>query len=338
MNSTPSGIQATFPQFHARAPWWGSDLQTVRNYIVHDYPDLTRWPAEQFFFPMTNGDRLSASFHRPANNRKRPTVVLIHGFTGCADSAYVLASARHLLENDYPILRLNLRGAGPTRQACREMYHAGRSEDLRRVVGEIPKRLTENGIAAVGFSLGGNMLLEYLGEEGASAQFDAAITVSAPIDLALATRRMQAPRNWVYHRWLVANTKREWLNGPSTLDSRQTAAVRRSRSIYGLDDDVVGPVNGFTDAEDYYDRCSGKRFLGAIKVPTLVIHAADDPWVPVEMYRRVTWAVNDNLVPAITPGGGHVGFHGRHGRWHDRGIVHFLEQLNFETAGQAAVG
>ncbi len=110
-----TGIPATFPPFRARAPWWGPDLQTLRNYIRHDYADLTPWPAEFFFFPMTNGDRLSASWHRPADNNERPTVLIIHGFTGCADSAYVLASARHLLENGYPVLRLNLRGAGPTR-------------------------------------------------------------------------------------------------------------------------------------------------------------------------------------------------------------------------------
>ncbi len=172
-----TGTPATFPPFRGRAPWWGPDLQTVRNYIVHDYADLTPWPAESLFFPMANGDRLSASFHRPDNNGKRPTVLLIHGFTGCADSAYVLASARHLLENGYPVLRLNLRGAGPTRQACRELYHAGRSDDFRRVVGDIPKRLAENGLVAMGFSLGANMLLKYLGEEGAATPVDAAISI-----------------------------------------------------------------------------------------------------------------------------------------------------------------
>jgi len=328
MSATPNSTPITFPPFRVRAPWWGSDLQTVRNYILHDYADLTGWPAEPLVFPMANGDRLSGSFHRPADQGKRLTVVLIHGFTGCTDSAYMLATTRHLLENGYPVLRLNLRGAGPTREDCREMYHAGRSDDLREVVAALPQEFRENGLAAVGFSLGGNMLLKYLGEEGASTPFDAAISVSAPIDLALATQRMGAPRNWPYHRWLVANTKREWLKGPSTLDSRQTEAVRLSRTIYHLDDAVVGPLNGFAGADDYYERCAAKKFLGAIKVPTLVIHASDDPWVPVAMYRLVDWAANDNLLSVITPGGGHVGFHGRGGRWHDRAIVQFLEELN----------
>lgn len=326
MNCAP----ITFPPFRTRAPWWGPDLQTVRNYILHDFPNLSEWPAEQLVFPMANSDRLSGSFHRSAIDGGRPIVVLIHGFTGCADSAYLLASTRYLLENGYPVLRLNLRGAGPTRPECREMYHAGRSDDLREVVAALPPEFHTSGMAAVGFSLGGNMLLKYLGEEGGAAPFLAAVSVSAPIDLALATRRISAPRNWIYHRWMVANTKREWLKGPSTLDIRQTEAVSKSRSLYELDDGVVGPLNGFTGADDYYERCAAKAFLGGVKMPTLVIHASDDPWVPAAMYRQADWSANDNLLPVITPGGGHVGFHGREGRWHDRAIVQFLDGLTLE--------
>jgi predicted alpha/beta-fold hydrolase len=322
----------SFAPFRPRAPWWGPDLQTVRNYLRNDYPDLSAWPAEDLDFPMSNGDRLSGSLNRPADASERPTVVLVHGFTGCADSAYMLASARHLLESGYPVLRLNLRGAGPIRPECRELYHAGRSDDFRRAVREFPQRLTGNGLAAVGFSLGGNMLLKYLGEEGTATPFDIAVSVSAPIDLALATQRISAPRNWFYHRWLVANTKRDWLSGPTMLNDRQLDAVRRSHSLYGLDDQVVGPLNGFAGADDYYDRCGAKRFLGAVKVPSLLIHAGDDPWIPVAMYDRIDWAANDNLTPVITPSGGHVGFHGRGGRWHDRAIVQFLDQTYFSTA------
>ncbi len=334
MNDAPPAL----PPFRPRAPWWGPDLQTVRNFLCNDYPELSAWPAEELNFPMANGDRLSGSLHQLAEPTQRPTVVLIHGFTGCADSAYMLASARHLLQCGYPVLRLNLRGAGPTRPDCRELYHAGRSDDFRRVVAEFPSRLAENGLAAVGFSLGGNMLLKYLGEEGTATPFDVAVSISAPIDLALATQRISAPRNWLYHRWLVANTKRNWQSGPTTLDARQVAAVHQARTLYGLDDAVVGPLNGFADADDYYEKCAGKRFVGAVKIPCLLIHAADDPWIPVAMYDRIDWAANANLTAAITSGGGHVGFHGRNGRWHDRTIVQFLEHSYFSAAAPAAVG
>lgn len=317
----------TLPPFRARAPWWGGDLQTVRNYIVRDYPDLSAWPAQQLFFPMRNGDRLSGELQRPANGNARPLVLLIHGFTGCADSAYMLASARYLLENGYQVLRLNLRGAGPTRPDCREMYHAGRSDDLREVLAALPLAGFEHGLAAVGFSLGGNMLLKYLGEEGEATPFHAAAVVSAPIDLAAASARMRALRNRLYHKWLVSTSKREWLKGPSTLNRDQLGRVSASQSLYQLDDWVVGPLNGFSGADDYYARCSANQFFGAIGVPTLIIHAEDDPWIPVAVYRRVDWAANHKLAPVITPGGGHVGFHGRGGRWHDRAIGQFFGRL-----------
>lgn len=315
-----------FSPFRARAPWWGSDLQTIRNHILHDYADLTPWPAEQLFFSMANGDRLSGDYHSPAPETKHPAVVLIHGFTGCADSAYILNSARCLLENGYPVVRLNLRGAGPTRADCCELYHAGRSNDLRRVIASLPEKVTANGLVAAGFSLGGNMLLKYLGEEGAVTGLQAAIAVSAPIDLASATRRVGARRNWIYHRWLVGNTKRDWLSGPTTLDEEQQNAMRAARTIYALDDEIVGPLNGFTGADDYYRKCSAQQFLSAVTVPTLIIHAADDPWIPASIYRDVDWTANDYLLPMITSGGGHVGFHGSGGRWHDNAIVKFLGQ------------
>ncbi len=321
-----SGGAATFSPFRARMPWWGPDLQTLRNYLLRDYPDLSAWPAEPLAFSMTNGDRLSASFHSPAGERERPTVVLVHGFTGCADSAYMFASAKHLLENGFPVLRLNLRGAGPTRADCRELYHAGRSDDFRQIVAALPDRITRRGLTAVGFSLGGNMLMKYLGEEGAATPLQAAVSVSAPIDLIQSTRRINAFRNRVYHRWLVANAKQEWLSGPSILDAKQVEKVHKSRTLYELDDGVVGPLNGFTGADDYYNRCSAESFLPAIEIPTLVIHADNDPWIPAAIYRRVNWSANKNLVPQITAGGGHVGFHGRGGRWHDNAIVQFFGQ------------
>ncbi|NNE83156.1 MAG: alpha/beta fold hydrolase [Alphaproteobacteria bacterium] len=331
-----TGTPLSFSPFRARAPWFGGDLQTVRNHVLQDYADLASWPAEAFFFPMENGDRLSASLHMPETDHGYPTIILIHGFTGCADSAYVLGSARYFLENGYPVMRLNLRGAGSTRSACQELYHAGRSDDYRRVIDDIPKRLSKNGLVAVGFSLGGSMLLKYLGEEGNSTPLDAAISVSAPIDLSWATQRINARRNWIYHRWLVANTKRDWLAGPSILDNNQLESLQRSKTIYGLDDSVVAPLNGFADADDYYRQSSAAQFLGGIKIPTMLVHATNDPWIPVEMYEQIDWAANDCLLSAVTSGGGHVGFHGRDGRWHDRSTAQFIDSLNLETKSRDA--
>ena len=171
------------------------------------------------------------------------------------------------------------------------------------------------------------MLLKYLGEAGAATSLRAAVSVSAPIDLAMATRRISAWRNWLYHRWLVVHSKADWLAGPSILSDAQRRSVASARTLYELDDEVVGPLNGFSGADDYYERCAAKRFLEAVAVPTLILHAADDPWIPQMMYRQVDWTTNSSLIPVIASAGGHVGFHGRNGRWHDHAIEAFVGQF-----------
>ncbi|MGH6958968.1 MAG: alpha/beta fold hydrolase, partial [Dongiaceae bacterium] len=123
--------------FIPRPPWWGGDLQTLRSYLRRPSPDLTPHAAETVEFTTADGsgDTLLATLNRPAAAAHRPLVVLIHGLTGCAESTYMLATARHLLDRGHPVLRLNLRGAGASRPRCRFQYHAGRSEDLRAVIG-----------------------------------------------------------------------------------------------------------------------------------------------------------------------------------------------------------
>jgi len=240
-----AGAPLTFPRFRSRMPWWGRDLQTLRNYILKKEPSLTDYPAERLEFPMTDGDRLVASLHRPHREREgvqgqRSLVILIHGLTGSEDSAYIRTSARHLLEQGYPVLRLNLRGAGPSQGLCRSRYHAGRSEDLRQLLGQMDGRLAGSGLLLVGYSLGGNLMLKYLGEAG--------------------RRAMALP------------------------------------------------------------------LLPEIRVPTLIIHARNDPWIPFASYRDVDWAANPRLLPLFARGGGHVGFHGRGSPvpWHDRCMAVFF--------------
>ena len=316
-----------------RAPWLGPNLQTLRNYLRRPAIDL---PASGFerielAMPDGSGDRLLGDFNRPANDVGKPLVVLIHGLTGCSTGTYMLVSARHLLRLGYPVLRLNLRGAGPTRGLCRQQYHAGRSEDLRAALAALPAALTGRGVFAVGYSLGANMLLNYLGEQGADGPVRAAGAISAPIDLAAASRRIRAPRNRAYHGWLLRRMQEEALGGDG-FSAAEREAIRAARSVYEFDQRLVGPSNGFAGADDYYARCSGLRFLPAIAVPTLVIHALDDPWIPGATYRQFDWNSTPGLVPLLPGRGGHVGFHGAGTRlpWHDRCLEIFFAEMTGE--------
>jgi uncharacterized protein len=328
-----------YPRFLARPPWWGGDLQTIRNYLRKPAIALDPYPAERLDFPMLDGsdDVLVATLNHPlSTDGSRPLVVLIHGLTGCEASTYMQASARHLLERGHPVLRVNLRGAGPSRPRCRLQYHAGRTEDLRSVVGRMDGRLAANGIVIVGFSLGGNMLLKYLGEQGRRAPLRGAVSVSAPIDLKATQLRLMQRRNRRYHDHLLARMKEEIAAPDSVLTDLERAALDTTSSIYEFDEYIVAPRNDFANADDYYARCSANNFLGEIRVPTLLIHARNDPWIPPNAYLAFDWSSNPRLTPLLPKGGGHVGFHGFGSfvPWHDRCIAAFLDRLTVARAGR----
>jgi uncharacterized protein len=256
----------------------------------------------------------------------RPLVVLIHGLTGFEDSFYLRNTASHLLERGFPVVRLNLRGAGPSRPLCRFQYHAGRSEDLGAALAQLPAPLTRAGIVAVGYSLGGNMLLKYLGEAGRAVLLRAAISVSAPLDLAGASRRMMRHRNALYQRYLLGAMRHEALASGAELAASERAAIREARSIWEFDHRFSAPRSSRNTPRPRQSRCAAQRFLDGIEVPTLVIHALDDPWIPVDAYLAYDWSRNRHLVPLLAPSGGHVGFRGSDSgaAWHDRCIERFL--------------
>ncbi len=318
------------PSFRPRFPWWGGDLQTMANRLRRGAVDLAPHAGERLRFPLADGtgDTLLATLHRPAMARAgTPLVLLIHGLTGSEDSHYILSQARLLLDRGHRVLRLNLRGAGPSRALCAGHYYAGRSQDFRMLLSLLPAELVRDGLAAVGYSLGGAMLLKYLGEEGGSSPLKAAASVCAPIDLAITCRNMMRPRNRIYHHHLLSQMKIEAMGEGAVLSANERAAIMKSRTVWEYDDVFIAPHYGFGSAENYYERCKPLRFMADIRVPTLMLAAGNDPWIPDSLYRGYDWAANKALVPLLPVSGGHVGFHGAGSDqpWSDIMIARFLE-------------
>ncbi len=318
------------PPFRPRFPWWGGDLQTMANRLRGAAVDLAPHTSERLRFPLTDGtgDTLLATLHRPAVPRAGAMLVLlIHGLTGSEDSSYILSQARLLLDRGHRVLRLNLRGAGPSRALCGGHYYAGRSQDLRALLSLLPADLTHDGLAAVGYSLGGAMLLKYLGEEGASSPLKAAVSVCAPIDLAVTCRNMMRARNRLYHHHLLSQMKLEATGQGAMLSAVERTAIGNSRTVWEYDDVFIAPHYGFGNAENYYESCKPLRFMADIRVLTLMLAAGDDPWIPAALYRGYDWAANKALVPLLPESGGHVGFHGvgSDQPWSDIVIARFLE-------------
>ncbi len=329
MRSWPTNPVAALPPFRPRLPWWGGDLQTVRNFLIGPRRLARAAPAERMRFEMSDGtgDVLLGALDRGGRGGDLPLVVLIHGLTGCEDSAYILATAAHGLTAGADVLRLNLRGAGPGRGRTREQYHAGRTGDLFDVMTVLAAKAPARGILLVGFSLGGNMVLKFLAEHSGRFPIAAALSVSAPIDLAAASRRMMAPRNALYQRYLLTGMKREGLDGKA-LSPAERRAIERARSVYAFDDTFGGPRNGYAGAEDYYADSEARGRLGEIRTPTVMIHADNDPWIPAEAHRAARATASGYVRVVLVRGGGHVGFHGKGGpiAWHDCCLLALLTE------------
>lgn len=316
--------------FRERAPWWGGDLQTLRNMLVGAKVALPA-TSERLYLPVSDGsgDRLAAMLDRPSRPADGPLVVLIHGLTGSEDSAYVRGSAAFHLNRGRRVLRLNLRGAGPSRRTCGGHYHAGCAVDIRDSLKALDGEATARGLFPIGYSLGGNVLINLLAHHAEGLPIRGAATVSAPIEPAQSARRLVSPRNAIYHSWLLRQMKAESTAPGARLSEDERAAVVGAKTIRQFDDRFIAPRNGFAGAADYYDRTAGARVVQNIRTPTLMIHARNDPWIPADPYAALERDRPANVQVFLLPSGGHVGFHASdHAEtWHDRCVDAFLRSL-----------
>ena len=319
------------PPFTQRFPWWGGDLQTIATALIDVPSSLAPGTSERLRVTLNDGDTMLAMLDRPATPQAGlPLVMLLHGVPGSEDSPYMWRMSGYLLDKGYRVLRLNMRGAGPSRTTCGGQYSAGSSRDLAELIALLPQELKATGIAAVGYSVGGAILLKYLGEEGSRTPLIAAASISAPIDLLGTCLTLLRFRNRLYHRHVFDAVRREALADGAVLTPDERKNITAARTLYEYDDLFTGPRNGFSGAEDYYFRCSAVNFLPGIGIPTLVLASLDDPWVPGGVYSGHYWGSNKSLSlrPVLTPRGGHVGFHGTGGYkpWSDLAVMKFLEE------------
>ncbi len=327
------------PNFKDRFPWWGGDLQTLRNQFIPG-PEHLGGDTKQVLIPLSDGsnDRMIANLDTPPGSASGPLIVLVHGLTGCTESTYIRESSRFHLACGRRVCRLNLRGAGVSRTTCRSYYHAGCADDLSDALSGLKTVVPADSIFIVGYSLGGNILLNLLSRQSDRHGIIGGATVSAPIEPLQAAQRLMHARNILYHRFLLRRMKRDVLHPHAGLSENEAAAVRRSRSVYEFDDVFTAPRNGFDGVEDYYRRTAGIAHARSVGVPLLMIHALNDPWIPAEPYRKLASDPPANVKIVLVPSGGHVGFHGADSResWHDRQIEAFLTPLQHSAVERSS--
>lgn len=249
---------------------------------------------------------------RASPSAPHPVLVILHGLTGAADADNVMATAAKGYRLGFDVVRADLRNTQADDAPSLGIGHAGRSEDLRAILDHIADVAPNAPATAIGFSLGGNITLKGLGEYCAAppGHLRAAATVSVPIDLDDACRAIDERRsNWIYRtyflrrlarRYLAARAERPDLFHPIDVDS--------IRGIRDWDNAVVAPMGGFADADDYYARNSSLNVLGDIRVPTLLIQAQDDPFIPFSPFEASAVRDNPFIELLAPPQGGHVGF------------------------------
>jgi len=348
-------------------PWWGPDLQTLRDTIRPQRLPQDR--STELRIDIGAGEALLARYSRPQAQQPAALVVVIPGLGGCSEGPGIRRLADHLLASGFAVLRLNMRGAGAGRSLASGTYAALCNRDLLPALiraRQLADQLTVDAgstagrpvpLFGIGLSLGGTILLNgvlqrpaprsLLAQEPplawpAQSLLDGLVCVSSPLDLIRCTEQFDRPRNRVYRRWVLRRLRQLTLDDPRDVAPQERSALTgpaRVRTLQAFDARITAPRWGFGSVSAYYQAASPlDPLLAAIAAgvslpPILLIHAADDPWVPVAATRQLASQAKQQacawLETLITAHGGHNGFHGpeddgRTSSWADRQAVEWI--------------
>jgi hypothetical protein len=286
-------------------PWFRNPhLQTLLPVLRPMPPVPLR--AERRELP--DGDFVDLGWCGETDGGGGPLAVLLHGLSGGFDSKYARALAGRLLELGWRAVILQFRGAGPEPNRLPKSYHHGDTQDVRELLQLLRRREPETPLFAVGWSLGGNVLLKYLGEEGDATPLAGAVAVCAPFQLRPCAERLRTGFSRVYQNHLLGELKRtiqrKYERVPLGIDLSQALSAR---DFFEFDDAVTARLNGFRDAEDYYARAQCGQFLGGIARPTVAIHAKDDPFMVPDIVPDAI-CLPPGMTIEVCEFGGHVGF------------------------------
>ncbi len=299
---------------------------------------------------LPDGDFLDIDWLGPSDiTSAAPVCVLLHGLTGSSNSHYMLALQVRLAGQGWRVAAINFRGCSGIPNRLPQVYHAGHTADIQAVLTRMRERHGGSFMAAVGYSLGGSMLANWLGRVDDGRLLQAACLVSVPYRLDLCSSRLDQGFSRVYRDHLLNNLaclfERKIGYFEALGDRAASAALRRlgdprgHRSFWTFDDRIMAPLHGFTSVDDYYARCSTVQILRQIATATLVVQAEDDPFVPVESLPD-----SSSAAPAVrflvSRHGGHLGFMGHQSRgplgvyWLEEAIVEWLLEQQGQTSDQ----
>jgi predicted alpha/beta-fold hydrolase len=311
---------STVPAFMSRPSeytytpaWWvpGAHLRTLWGKFVRRTTLETR--SERW--PTPDGDEIELRrIDAPgADASLAPRLLVLHGLEGTIRSHYLLGMLARAKRVGWSADALIFRSCNGEVTRARRLYHSGETSDLTLVVQRLVRDHPGQPLVLAGFSLGGNVLLKWLGERGEDlpSEIRGAVAVSVPFDLERGSRFIERGFGRVYTRHflrtLKAKARAKLARDPGLFDAGR---LERAGTLYEFDDVVTAPVHGFENAHDYYSRSSSLGFLAAIRRPTLLLSAYDDPFLPPDVLDQVQYLARSNsfLSTEFHARGGHVGF------------------------------
>lgn len=286
--------------------WWlpNSHLQTIWPAICHTRNVQISLERERLELP--DGDFVDLDW--VSGHQDGPIVLILHGLEGSIDSHYAKSLLAKFAERGWCGVFMHFRGCSGVPNRMTRGYHSGETGDVRFVVETLSKRAPGVPISAVGISLGGNVLLKWLGETGANNNLKAAIAVSVPFELHKAAARIQHGFSRFY-QWYFIKCLRERLHHKfkeSTL-SFDPSIIHKVKTMYDFDDKVTAPLHGFSGVDEYYNSSSSRQYLRSIRVPTLILQARDDPFMSEDVIPEPE-ELSSSIELEVSETGGHVGF------------------------------
>jgi len=247
------------------------------------------------------------SKHPTEAGSSEKTVLVLHGLEGSLSSHYANGIMFQLARSGYRTVFMHFRGCSGRTNRLPRAYHSGETGDLSFIVEHVKNKTGRYPYATIGFSLGGNVLLKWLGETGNNNPLKKAVAVSVPFRLGDAAERLEFGLSKIYRHHLLSSLRKTYIDKFNIIKSPLNVDVNRLRSFREYDDKITAPLHGFRGAEDYYEKCSSRQFLKDIRVPTCIIHALDDPFMFASTIPEVR-ELSAHIDFLLTDNGGHVGF------------------------------
>ena len=314
-------------------PRWGirnGHFQTIASHLLPRAVSLP--PAERRLIEVVPGVQVLCQCHWHAQRQKALTVIAVHGLEGSSDSQYIRGIAQKALAVGMNVVRMNQRNCGGTEHLSPTLYHSGLSGDVGAVAKSLIASEGLTRIALAGYSMGGNLVLKLAGEWGSQhAELEAVAAVCPAMDLAASADALHEPANRLYEIHFVRRLKQRLARKAELFPAQfQVSAADGASSVREFDNQVTAPFSGFRDADDYYARAAAANVLDRIAVPTLILYAADDPFVRIQPKTQAKVLANPNIRYFETAHGGHCSFvaapNGYDGYWAERQVVDFFER------------